>query len=191
MRCSARGAAYRIAPRWARSAPKSRSTSRASGSSRCSPTSPRARLHRPLPHRLPPDPDRVGRRRRRRPLPGRGAAALGLDGHDDRRAGGALPDRRARPGRARQPHPQPHGLGADRGAGLADRGAVLALDRAGARSTAGWSCSAPARSGRSGGWREALRGCATGSSRARRTASGSPSPGATATRPASPRIRLP
>ena len=33
------------------------------------------------------------------------AAALGLDGHDDRRARGAAPDRRARPRRARQPDP--------------------------------------------------------------------------------------
>src|SRR6185312_654277 len=89
------------------------------------------RVHRSLPLRLPPDPDRGDRRRRWRPLPSPGAAAQGLDGHDDRRARRALPDRRARPGRAGQPHPHPHGLGADRGARLADLRQALLLDRAG------------------------------------------------------------
>ena len=51
-----------------------------------------------------------------RPLPRQGAAAQRLDGHRDRRARGAVPDRRGRARRPRQPDPQPHRLGADRGA---------------------------------------------------------------------------
>ena len=55
-------------------------------------------------------------RRRRRPLPARPAAALGLDGHRDRRGRRPPPDRRARPRRPRQPDPGDDRLGAARGA---------------------------------------------------------------------------
>ena len=48
--------------------------------------------------------------------------------------------------------------------GGADRGAGLPLDRAWRRSTAAWSCSAPARSGRSAAGARRCAACATGSS---------------------------
>ena len=85
-------------------------------------------------------------------------ACAGLDGHDDRRARRAAPDRRARPRRPANRIPRPDRLGADRGPGIADQGRVShwtepanPVDRAlelllGDR-----------RSGTSARWREALR----------------------------------
>ena len=69
----------------------------------------------------------------------------------------ALPDRRARPGRPRQPHPQPHGLGADRGAGLADHGAGLPLDRARSPIDRGLELLSTGSVWQERGWREALK----------------------------------
>ena len=63
----------RIVHRWARSAPRSRSTSPAGGVRRAVRPQPQAVLHRPLHIRPAPDEDRPGRHRRRRPLPVRDA----------------------------------------------------------------------------------------------------------------------
>ena len=96
------------------------------------------------------------------------------------------PDRRARPRRPRQPHPHQHGLGADRGPRLADHGAGLPLDRARTPSTAALELLSAASVWQERGWREALRRLRDAARVRRvRAASGSPSPGATATRPAS------
>ena len=116
---------------WARSAQRSRSTCRASVPSRRSPISPCApALHRPLPHRLPPDPDRADRDRRRRALSHRRAAAAGLDGHDDRRGRG--PHRLVEHGRGGRANRIPSVTlwELTEGPGRADQGPRLLLDRA-------------------------------------------------------------
>ncbi len=60
------------------------------------------RVHRPLPGRLAPDADRLGRRGRRRALPGQGSGQpLQLGRRDVRRGRAAAPDRRGRAAPAR------------------------------------------------------------------------------------------
>ena len=154
----------RIAPRWVRSVPKSRSTSPASGSSSWSATSRRAPRSPTTSSPTSTSPGSIRRGRRGRAVPRQRAAALGLDGHDDRRAGGAVPSRRARLRRPRQPDPLPHRLGADRRPGSLTRVRVShwteptdPLDRV-------WRCSAAAPSGRSAAGARRCGGCATSSS---------------------------
>ena len=126
-------------------------------------------LHRSLPHRVPPDPDRVAWDRRRGAIPPRLAAAEGLDGHRDRRAGAAAQAGRARTRRTRQPDSDGHGVGADRGHRLADQGPGLVLDRARrTRSTGRSRCSPPTPPPRSAAGARRCGGCAISSRAAKR-----------------------
>ena len=168
------GQTHRIAPRWVRSAPKSKSTCRASGPSRLI-----ADLSRGPPSPITSSPTSTSPGSSRRGV-GAGARfrveaplrSLWMDTtivELER----APPDRRAGPGWPRQPDSQPHGLGADRAARLADRRAGHTLDRARARrprrraALAGLALAAARLA------RGAATGCATGSRPNAPTASGS------------------
>ena len=156
---AARRATTRIAPRWVRSAPKSRSTPPASEVFEL--ISDLARRPTFTDHFLTDfHLTRIdaARGRGRGALPGQGAAALALDGHDDRRAGGAVQDRRARRG-GRSTGSRTHTVWElTEAAGRADRGHASPTGPSRrTRSTALWRCFRPVRFWQERGWREALQ----------------------------------
>ena len=183
----------RIAPRWVRSAPKSRSTSRASGSSRRSPTSPlRPVLHRPLPLRLPPDPDRV--RRASAPGPGSGSRRrCARSGWTRRSSSWRSPYRIVEHGRGGRANRIPDHTVWELTEGPGSLTAVRVshwTEPAQPGRPRPRDALRPPRSGRSAAGARRCAGCATCSSPSSRRASGSPSPAATVTRPASPEPAL-
>ena len=128
--CRAAAVRTRLAPRWARSAPRSRSTSpRAEAFAAIADLARRPSFtdHFLTDFRLTRI-ESTGSAPGRASASGRGRARSGWTRRSS--SSSTAPDRRARPRRARQPDPGDHGLGAARGPGLADQGPRLPLDRA-------------------------------------------------------------
>ena len=116
-------------------------------------------LHRSLPDRLPPDPDRVlgGRGGRPLPLPARRLRSVWMDTviEESRRP---AQDRRARPRRPRQPDPADDRLGGARGPRRPDHGSGSPTGPSlRTRSTRRSRCSPAPPASQERGWREALR----------------------------------